>query len=134
MTLFADGEPLDVDKLNSLAQRVQDLESSFNSFTTRYDANNKRVVNTVPIIVNGSKKINIKKNNDSKPFTIPSNAFLTTDPVPSIYITVAGSKSGVMFAVNDVTRTSFTLDTYSPTDAQTITINWMAVSQRTLTN
>lgn len=134
MTLFTDGEPLDVDKLNKLAEKVQDMEAQFNSFTTRYDSNNKRVVNTVPIISTGAIESRTVGQNpvDTIDVKIPSNAFLTSDPVPSIFVTIGNSKSvPVAFSVIDVTRTSFSLKVYS-SKTQRVDIYWMAISQRVI--
>jgi hypothetical protein len=131
MTLFADGEPLDVDKLNKLAQDVQKMQGQLSLLTTRYDENNKRVVNVVPIIVTNSVSMSLNKGITSNTINIPGNAFLGVDKNPSIHVTISNSKSsGVVFSVNNVTRSNFNIKLYSDI-TQDIVINWTAIALKT---
>lgn len=136
MTLFADGEPLDVDKLNQLAADINKVKSEFESFSRSYNTNNNTVTSTVPIIATGSVKINAGPNSSGRTISIPSNVFANVDSNPVVFVTAGdniGNKS-VTFSVYEITRSSFVLDAHASESLGSITVNWVAVAMKTLAN
>jgi hypothetical protein len=128
MTLFVDGEPLSVNKLNELAEKITEVELTLKRLTTRYDSNNKIIDNIVPIIVSGSKSVSAEEGK-TRVIEIPRNAFLSTDPDPSIQVTAGGATDNINFSISDISKTSFRI-TFHSKAKQTVTIYWMAVVER----
>jgi hypothetical protein len=135
MTLFADGEPLDVDKLNELAEKVEKLSAEFALSNRSYDSNTKRIVSTAPIVATGSVKINAGPNSTGRPINITNNVFRDDDSGPFVFVTAGDAKGqGVTFSVYEITKTSFVLDAHADKPLGQIEVNWMAVAIRTLSN
>lgn len=128
MTLFVDGEPLDVDKLNDLSETIKKVEGELKLLTTRYDSNNKVVDNVVPIIVTGSQKISAEEGK-SRVIEIPRNAFLNTDPNPAIQVTIGDATDNINFSISKITKTSFSI-TFHSKAKQSVMVYWMAVLLR----
>lgn len=128
MTLFVDGEPLDVDQLNELASDINKVKSDLSSLTTRYNSNNKVIDNIVSIIETGSQEVKTAEGKVT-PIQIPRNAFLNTDPNPSVQVTIGNATENVSFSINQVTKTGFNI-TFHSKSKQTVMVYWMAVVQR----
>jgi hypothetical protein len=128
MTLFVDGEPLDVDKLNDLWDKINKVQSDLKLLTTRYNSNNKVIDNIFSIIETGSQKVQTAEGK-SIPIQIPRNAFLNTDPNPSIQVTIGDATESVNFSISEITKTNFKI-TFHSKSKQSVVVYWMAVVER----
>ena len=133
MTLFVDGEPLDVDKLNNLNEMITKIDARISQFITKYDAQNKKVVNKVPIIHIGEPvEVNLIKGQVVKRIPVNSSDLDKADLVPRYFVTISNAgKAQVSFSIKEVSRTSFTVQIDSDKPA-TASIQWIGIAEKTV--
>jgi hypothetical protein len=133
MTMFVDGEPLDVDKLNKLNEMITSLDARMSQFITKYDAQNKKVVNKIPIIHIGEPvPVSLKPGQVVQRIPVNSSDLDKSDSIPRYFVTISNAgKAKVSFSIKEVTRTSFTVQIDSDKDV-TASIQWIAVAEKTI--
>lgn len=133
MTMFVDGEPLDVDKLNKLNEMITSLDARMSQFITKYDAQNKKVVNKIPIIHIGEPiSVSLKPGQIVQRIPVNSSDLDKSDSIPRYFVTISNAgKAKVSFSIKEVTRTSFTVQIDSDKDV-TASIQWIAVAEKTI--
>jgi hypothetical protein len=68
-SLFTDGEPLDVSKLNTLVTEINDLKATLAIITNSVNNNNKNRIPAIPIVQTGHIVINMEAGTTSQPLS-----------------------------------------------------------------
>lgn len=134
MTLFIDGEPLDVDKLNKLNSIVEDLSAKVVALTDKFDAKSQKVVSKVPIVYIGEPMpITLVKGQEStQQVPVNSTELNNADQLPRYFVSITGAgKANVSFTIKNITRTSFTVQAYSNIGGSAV-IQWVGIAEKTI--
>lgn len=128
MSYFVEGEPLDVDKLNSLKDELTTLSAKFSAISTNVDENG-RTVSQIPIIHSGTEDIKVAKGTDIKTISMANSPFKEGEKVDIVVCPRGDIDGQVTVSVYQPSQQFFKIVVNS-TVAQTIKISYIAISKR----
>jgi hypothetical protein len=128
MSYFVEGEPLDVDKLNSLKDELTNLNAKFSAISTSIDENG-RTVSQIPVIHSGSEDIRAVKGTDLKTISMPNSPFRDGEAIDVVACPKGKIEGQITVSVYDVSAKAFKI-AITATVAQSVKISYIAISKR----